>query len=130
MHPDEYEIGYKRPPLQHRFQKGQPTRNPRGRPKGVRSPNLTQVLLEPVSLKLHGRVRKVPFAEAYLQVMKDKALRGDLKAGQILLSFMKELGFLAVEKFPEDWEITLNVSKPPGMLDKAPDLNGEGDEPK
>jgi hypothetical protein len=110
----DYEVGYGRPPAEHRFRKGQPTRNPRGRPRRKAS-NFIDLLNEPVSLKIQGRTRKVPYKEAFVQVIKERALRGDLRSSQILLMIMKDLGLLAMEKLPEEYEFTLRLpnGKPP-----------------
>jgi len=80
-----YEVGYKRPPRAYRFKKGSPSPNPKGRPRGSRRLNLADMLLELVPIKVQGRLRKVPYLEAYLQVMKERAIKGDNKAGQMLL---------------------------------------------
>ncbi len=39
-------------------------------------------------------MRKVPYLEAFAQVMKDKAIKGEPKAGQMLLLLAKQLGLL------------------------------------
>jgi hypothetical protein len=75
--PGDYEIGYGRPPHEHQFKKGDPSRNPKGRsPGGSKpAPDLAGTLLEPVAIKMKGKERKVPYMEALLQVTKDKAKR-------------------------------------------------------
>jgi hypothetical protein len=92
----DYEVGYGRPPRKHQWKKGQPSANPKGRPRGSRRPNLAEVLLELVPIKIQGRTRKVPYLEAFAQVMKDKAIKGDPKLGQMLLLLAKQLGLLDV----------------------------------
>lgn len=109
-----YEVGYKRPPRGSQFKKGQPSPNPTGRPRGSRNPNLTKVLLEPVRIKLQGQTRKVPYLEAWLQVVKEKALKGDLKASQILILLAKQLNMLKIEEplDDEDLEFTVSIARP------------------
>jgi hypothetical protein len=121
-----YEVGYGRPPRQHQFKKGEPSRNPRGRPPGSRNraPRLMDVLMEPVTMTLHGRERKVPYPVAFLQVMKARALKADPKAAQILFALFKELGLLKPEVVPE--KITLTVEFPDprerGQANTDPDV--------
>jgi hypothetical protein len=67
--------------------------------------------MEPVRIKIRGRERKVPYPEAYLQVIKEKGLKGDPKAGQILISIFKELGILKPEALSEPYEFTLKIGK-------------------
>lgn len=124
----DYEVGYGRPPHQHQFKKGQRSANPTGRPRRTRSPNLVEVLLEPVSIKIQGRTRKVPYLEAYAQVMKDKAIKGDIKAGQMLLLLAKQLKLLDVPDIPDNYEFTLKLGgeRPPHI--RPPKSDGEADE--
>src|SRR5829696_4062755 len=57
----DYEVGYKKPPVHTRFQKGK-SGNPRGRPKG--SANyltlLRRVLAQKVTISDGGNTRKIP----------------------------------------------------------------------
>jgi hypothetical protein len=98
--PGDYEIGYGRPPHEHQFKKGEPSRNSKGRPPGGSkpAPDLAGTLLEPVAIKMKGKERKVPFMEALLQVTKDKALRGDQRAAQTLINLMRELGLVRLKE--------------------------------
>jgi hypothetical protein len=123
---DEAQIGYGHPPRQHQFKKGQPSPYPKGRPRGSRAPNLTKVLLEPVDVRIKGRTRKLSFPEAYVQVIKEKALKGDLKAGQMLILLWKQLGFLRPVEAVEDVEFTLKIgdSSPPDWI-KARSKNNQ-----
>ena len=82
-HPGDYEVGYGRPPREHQFKKGEPSRNPKGRPRGAKpAPDLVAALLQPVTIRMQGKERKVSFPEAMIQVAKDKALKGDLRANR------------------------------------------------
>lgn len=110
----DYEVGYKRPPRQHQFKKGQRSANPTGRPRGSRNADLAKVLMEPVLIKIRGRTRKVPYLEAWLQVIKDKALKGELKACQILIHLAKQLDMLKTEEplDDEDIEYTISIARP------------------
>jgi hypothetical protein len=109
-----YEVGYGRPPRQHQFKKGEPSRNPKGRRPGSRNraPRLIDILMEPVTIKLHGHERKVPYPAAFLEVMKARALKADPKAIQIVFALFKELGLLKPEALPEKFAFTLKFADP------------------
>jgi len=112
--PGDYDVGYKRPPRQHQFRKGQPSPYPSGRPRGSRKVDLEKVLLEPVHIKLQGRSRKVPYFVAWLQVIKERALKADPKACQILILLAKQLNMLKIVEPPdiEDVEYTISIGRP------------------
>ena len=94
--PGDYEVGYGRPPHEHRFKKGEPSRNPNGRPRGVcrAAPDLGAALLQPTKIRIQGKVCKVAYLEAMIFVMKDMALRGDHRAAQMLINLTRELDLI------------------------------------
>jgi hypothetical protein len=94
--PGDYEVGYGRPPCEHQFKKGEPSHNPKGRPRGTSgpAPDLVAALWQPVTIKMNGKERKVPYPEALIQVTKDKALKGDQRATQTLINLMRALDSL------------------------------------
>ena len=53
----DYAVGYKRPPRKHQFKTGQPSANPKGRPRGSgkQTVNLHKILMEPVSITKRTR---------------------------------------------------------------------------
>jgi len=77
----EYEVGFAKPPIEHRFQPGQ-SGNPRGRHK--ESGNILQAIRLDLDEQIRitqGKVSKnVTNAEAYLRLRVNQALRGDWKA--------------------------------------------------
>src|SRR6202011_5394966 len=79
--PGDYEVGYGRPPRAHRFKKGEPSRNPKGRPRGTNrpAPDLVAALWQSVTIRMQGKERKVPYPEAMIQVAKDEGSRGCLR---------------------------------------------------
>ncbi|WP_310540945.1 DUF5681 domain-containing protein [Phenylobacterium sp.] len=60
-----YKVGYGRPPLEHQFKPGQPSRNPRGRPRGrVREHALLRLMQEKVTISVEGKRKRMTFEEA------------------------------------------------------------------
>ena len=84
----EYEVGYKKPPKHSRFRKGQ-SGNRRGRPKGARNFNtgVLDMLNMRVPVKVGGVQKKMGPFDAALLILVGKALQGDLKAINQIISF-------------------------------------------
>ena len=80
-------VGYGRPPVHSRFKPGQ-SGNPRGRPKGRLNfeTDLKRTLQAPVTLNDGGKPRRVTTQEAMLLRLREKALKGEVKALDKLLS--------------------------------------------
>ena len=111
--PGDYEVGYGRPPREHQFKKGEPSRNPKGRPRGARpAPDLVAALFQPVTIRMQGKERKVPFPEAMIQVVEDKALKGDQRAAQTLINLMRELDILKPQEVLSPPEIHIHFGGP------------------
>jgi hypothetical protein len=73
----EYEVGYRKPPVEHQFKKGG-CANPDGRPKGTARPSsIDEVLSKPVTITEGGKTRKVPAIEAITMQFVGRALGGD-----------------------------------------------------
>ncbi len=83
-------VGYKRPPIHTRFQKGQ-SGNPRGREKGVRNfaADVKRSLEIPVKLTDNGRPKRVSTQEALILRLREKALKGDNRALETLLGLAR-----------------------------------------
>lgn len=81
MSGEDYEVGYGRPPAQHRFKKGR-SGNPKGRPKGSLDyrTSVQKTLAAPVTITEGGRRKRVSSFQATLMRLSEKALRGDMKA--------------------------------------------------
>ena len=76
-------VGYKSPPVEHRFQKGQPSPNGKGRPRKNKA--YQQAVLEALNRKVPIRVngkrqRKVSVTEVSLTQLGNMAAAGNLKA--------------------------------------------------
>ncbi len=97
-----YEVGYRKPPKNHRFQPGQ-SGNPRGGKRGPRKPTVDQILQamgavfsEPVEAKSGEKVIKLPRIVAATHAMMQKAMKGDVQAMRIALSILDKLHGLPV----------------------------------
>ncbi|HEX3430718.1 MAG TPA: DUF5681 domain-containing protein [Rhizomicrobium sp.] len=79
--------GYKRPPKEHCWKKGQ-SGNPRGRPPGLRNlaAALTAVLHETVAVRVDGQEQEVTKLEAVTRRLVEKAMGGDARVMQQLLN--------------------------------------------
>lgn len=87
--PDQpYDIGYKKPPKEHRFKKGK-SGNPKGRPKGARSlqEEVRRALRKPIPVTEDGKQRKISVLEAALRRLVQQAVgKGDMRAiNQVLM---------------------------------------------
>jgi uncharacterized protein DUF5681 len=76
-----YDIGYGKAPKHSRFRPGQ-SGNPAGRRKGLRNlkTDVKGTLAIPIKVKEGSRTRTRSTQEAALMVLRDKALRGDVRA--------------------------------------------------
>jgi Family of unknown function (DUF5681) len=88
-HPS-YDVGYKRPPMDGRFKRGQ-SGNPKGRPKGKRAVEsaIDKVLSQTVKMKVDGRQKRVPVPEAVLMRLVQQALTGNPRAGLDVLKLVR-----------------------------------------
>ncbi len=103
-----YCVGYGRPPVQSRFQKGQ-SGNPKGRPKGAL--NLATVLLrtlrERVVIGTNGRREEITKLEVAVRQLVDMATSGDLRA----LSQLIELTPAAEQSVAEEMTPAKSVNE-------------------
>jgi len=90
--PGDYEIGYKRPPLHTRFQKGR-SGNPRGRPRG--SKNLAGLLAaalnQPVVVVDNGQRRTMTKRDLVLVQLVNRSAKADLRATKILIDILQDV---------------------------------------
>jgi Family of unknown function (DUF5681) len=88
----DYEVGYGKPPVHTRFQKGQ-SGNPKGRPRGRK--NLSSLLNEALNgwviVVENGRRKKITKREAIITQLVNKSAAADLKATQIVLALVQEV---------------------------------------
>jgi len=76
----DYKVGYKKPPKHSQFKKGQ-SGNKKGRPR--ESKNVAMILRsiwdKPVLVNDNGKKRKIPYFEAFMTKMAEKALNGSTR---------------------------------------------------
>lgn len=94
MRDEDAKVGYGRPPQDTRFKKGQ-SGNPKGRPKGRKdfATDVRDVLAASVTITENGRPKKVSSQRAALMRLREKALKGDGRALEKLLSLAQERAF-------------------------------------
>ena len=87
-----YEVGFKKPPKETRFTKGQ-SGNPNGRPKG--SKNLATIVtteaMQLITVSEHGKTRQVTKLQAAMTQLLNKAASGDFGAMRLLLQVMPSM---------------------------------------
>lgn len=94
---DDYEVGYKRPPVHSRFKAGQ-SGNPRGRPKKVKEPDnrsaLERAVMTKVQIRVGEAVETVTAEEALLQSVMVHGIKGGPADRKIALSALEKAGRL------------------------------------
>jgi hypothetical protein len=91
----DYDVGYKKPPRHTQFPKGK-SGNEAGRPKralDIRK-SLTEMLTEPVGIRIDGKARKVSTLEAGLLTLRTNLLKGDPQAFNTLIRVMNSAGMI------------------------------------
>ncbi len=90
------EVGYGKPPKQHRFPKGR-SGNVSGRPKSKKSglTDISGLLNEPVKVKAGDRVREMGPFEAGLRKLAKRAVDKDLRAILKFVKICEEYGGIA-----------------------------------
>jgi hypothetical protein len=84
----DYEVGYRKPPAETRFKKGQ-SGNPSGRPRKVfeeLDPGriLQSIDSEEITLSINGKPARMTKAEIEFRQLFSKAIRGDLSAARLI----------------------------------------------
>lgn len=89
----DYEIGYGKPPKATQFKPGQ-SGNKRGRPKGSRnfSTDLKEILASKTVVTLNGKPKKISTQKATLERLRQKALQGDARALDKIITLAQQLG--------------------------------------
>jgi hypothetical protein len=86
-----YAVGYGRPPASSQFQPGE-SGNPKGRPKGTRNASsmARDALERTINVKVKGISRKMTVRKAAYLRLAERAVAGDAKALEYLLSLESE----------------------------------------
>jgi len=105
---EDYEVGYRKPPVATRFQKGT-SGNPSGRPKKVTQlldPGLILEAIdnEEIAVFANGKRKPMKKAEIDFRQQFTKAINGDLKTARLLVQMAEE--YFAPEA-SADWETEL-----------------------
>jgi len=100
-----YEVGYGKPPLGTRFQKGT-SGNPSGQPKKVLREVDPGIILESIDneeivVNDNGRRKRMTKAEIQFRQLFTKAIRGDLKAARLISSMAAKYFAPEVRGVPE-----------------------------
>lgn len=96
-------VGYGRPPVASRFQKGQ-SGNPKGRPKGRKGVGkiFRDALHRKIEVREGERVRSMPKIEAAIEVNLNKALKGDQRAFAKLMDVAAKLGIVELPTIEQE----------------------------
>ena len=121
----DYAVGYGKPPAHSRFQPGQ-SGNPKGRPKG--SLNLAtavnRALKEKVTVIENGRRKTVTKLDAAIKGLVNRAVKGDAKAMQQMLSLGPlvgiETGTLTPALDANDAAVMTSLAKRLGIVSDSP----------
>jgi hypothetical protein len=85
------EVGYKKPPKHAQFQPGK-SGNPKGRPKGAKSPTGHEVFDQLVTVNQNGKPKKIKAIDALLSQLLIDAMKGDPKARKLVLDIWAKGG--------------------------------------
>lgn len=88
----DYPVGYAKPPMETRFQKGE-SGNPRGRPKG-RKNHMTvvyQAMNEPVTITENNKCTTVTKFEAVMKQLMNQALKGNGPVTRLVITHLLPL---------------------------------------
>lgn len=128
----DYEVGKGKPPKDRRFAKGK-SGNPKGRPKGSKNfgTELEDVLNAKVAVTEDGFKKRVTSRKATLMRLREKALKGDVRAMDRYLGFAQQH---AADKEAATTETKLNSSEEDILqrfLDSQmpPTAKGDDDDP-
>jgi hypothetical protein len=101
--PDDYEVGYRRPPRHSQFRSGQ-SGNPRGRPKG--QPTASEIFMREsarlVRIQVGDKVETITKLEAVIRKLFQTGITGDPRAMGMILAAYARLGIEINQASPEE----------------------------
>lgn len=99
---DDYEIGYKKPPRDTQFKKGE-SGNPKGRPKGRKSSadHMRAILNKKITVREGDKILRITSIEALVQTLMNRALKGDLPAARLLFAMGNGMGIFEASPDPD-----------------------------
>jgi hypothetical protein len=95
-----YRVGYRRPPIETRWKKGQ-SGDPRGRkPRAAESAvqTIDKLLAQPISVTLKGEAKKIPALRAILLRLQQLAVSGSARACRVIHKYEAFASKNAVKK--------------------------------
>ena len=108
-----YDVGYKKPPKNGRFKKGQ-SGNPNGRPKGSKNfvTILTKELNQKITVNENGKQKNISRMEAMVKRLVAEALQGERRSLITLIDIMRKTGQMEEVEvqglIPENYESILD----------------------
>lgn len=98
-----YEVGYGKPPEEHKFQRGKPSKNPKGRKKGSKNFAILvqKGLQEKVVIIKNGTKKKMTAQEVIVQSLITNAMKGSDKAIERVFKLFPEQSMEAHAKHVE-----------------------------
>ena len=127
---DSYRVGYKHPPQETKFGKG--NKAGKGRPKGARNLKtiVNQASARKVAVKDGSKVRKMQKIEVTVDRLNNKAIAGDLKAIAMVIALQERYGPQEDPEGPSPEELKLDLDSLRDFLrfqPEADDPSGEAD---
>jgi hypothetical protein len=108
----EYKVGYKKPPKETRFKKGQ-SGNSKGRPTGAKGRALQEIIEQELNSKITvnmgTRQQKITISEAMTKAQIQKALKGDHKSFALLAKGLESRESSQKENLPPILEALRNI---------------------
>lgn len=102
--PPSYEVGYCRPPIEHRFKKGASSPNPKGRCKKVQQVDLGKLLREPVLVTVNGEKKLMDPFEAELRSLVRQARSGNMAAADEFLLQCERYGLFQIIEEEDEYQ--------------------------